>query len=84
MKKRAAPKLPRMAKKPAMTRYFMKRIMGIVIGRKGAMLKEIGQQARKELERFFSARIYLELFVKVRKDWTHDERLLRELGYSDG
>lgn len=57
---------------------------GIVIGRKGAMLKEIGQQARKELERFFSARIYLELFVKVRKDWTHDERLLRELGYSDG
>jgi GTP-binding protein Era len=56
---------------------------GIIIGRKGAMLKEIGQQARKELERFFSARIYLELFVKVRKDWTHDERLLRELGYSD-
>jgi GTP-binding protein Era len=56
---------------------------GIIIGRKGAMLKEIGQRARKELERFFSARIYLELFVKVRKDWTHDARLLKELGYSD-
>jgi GTP-binding protein Era len=56
---------------------------GIIIGRKGAMLKEIGQQARKELERFFNAQIYLELFVKVRKDWTHDARLLKELGYSD-
>ncbi len=56
---------------------------GIVIGKKGGMLKEIGQQARKDLERFFNARIYLELFVKVRKDWTHDERLLKELGYSD-
>jgi GTP-binding protein Era len=56
---------------------------GIVIGKKGAMLKNIGQQARKDLERFFNARIYLELFVKVRKDWTHDERLLKELGYSD-
>jgi GTP-binding protein Era len=56
---------------------------GIVIGKKGAMLKNIGQQSRKDLERFFNARIYLELFVKVRKDWTHDERLLKELGYSD-
>ena len=56
---------------------------GIVIGKKGAMLKDIGRQARKDLERFFNARIYLELFVKVRKDWTHDERLLRELGYSE-
>lgn len=56
---------------------------GIIIGRKGSMLKEIGRQARGELERFFGARIYLELFVKVRKDWTRDERLLRELGYSD-
>jgi GTP-binding protein Era len=56
---------------------------GIVIGKKGAMLKDIGRQARKDLERFFNARIYLELFVKVRKDWTRDGRLLKELGYSE-
>lgn len=56
---------------------------GIVIGKKGAMLKDIGRQARKDLEHFFNAHIYLELFVKVRKDWTHDERLLKELGYSE-
>lgn len=56
---------------------------GIVIGKKGAMLKDIGRQARKDLERFFNAHIYLELFVKVRKDWTRDERLLKELGYSE-
>jgi GTP-binding protein Era len=56
---------------------------GIVIGKKGAMLKDIGRQARKDLERFFNARIYLELFVKVRKDWTRDERQLKELGYSE-
>ena len=56
---------------------------GIVIGKKGAMLKDIGRQARKDLEQFFNAHIYLELFVKVRKDWTHDERLLKELGYSE-
>ena len=56
---------------------------GIVIGKKGAMLKDIGRQARKDLEQFFNAHIYLELFVKVRKDWTHNERLLKELGYSE-
>ena len=56
---------------------------GIVIGKKGAMLKDIGRRARKDLEQFFNAHIYLELFVKVRKDWTHNERLLKELGYSE-
>ena len=56
---------------------------GILIGKKGAMLKEIGTQARKEMERFFAVRIYLELFVRVRRDWTRNERMLRELGYTN-
>ena len=55
---------------------------GILIGRKGAMLKEIGSRARIDLERFFASRIFLELFVRVQKDWTHDEKMLKEFGYS--
>ncbi len=54
---------------------------GILIGKRGSMLKEIGRQSRIELEKFFAARIYLELFVRVEKNWTHDERKLRKLGY---
>jgi len=54
---------------------------GIIIGKKGSMLKEIGKQARLEMEQFFDTRIYLELFVKVSKDWTKNERMLKELGY---
>jgi GTP-binding protein Era len=53
----------------------------ILIGRKGAMLKEIGTRAREEMERFFDSRIFLELFVRVQKDWTRDPRALREFGY---
>ncbi len=54
---------------------------GIIIGKKGSMLKEIGKQARLEMEQFFGTRIYLELFVKVSKDWTKSERMLKEFGY---
>jgi len=54
---------------------------GILIGRKGTMLKRIGTEARLSLEKFFASRVYLELFVKVRKDWTNDDRALKELGY---
>ena len=54
---------------------------GIIIGKKGSMLKEIGRQARLEMEQFFGTRIYLELFVKVSKDWTTNERMLKEFGY---
>jgi len=56
---------------------------GILIGKKGSMLKEIGKRARLDMEKFFAARIYLELFVRVRKDWTHDPRMLKEFGYAD-
>jgi GTPase len=56
---------------------------GILIGRGGKMLKEIGTQARIEMEKFFAAKIFLELFVRVRKDWTKDAKWLKEFGYSD-
>ena len=57
---------------------------GIIIGKKGSMLKEIGKQARLEMEKFFGTRIFLELFVRVSKDWTRNERMLTELGYKIG
>jgi GTPase len=53
---------------------------GIVIGSGGSMIREIGARARAELERFFGKRFYLELFVKVRRDWTKSPRILDELG----
>ena len=56
---------------------------GIIIGKKGAMLKEIGTKARLEMEKFFAAKIFLELFVRVAKDWTNDPRMLQEFGYRD-
>ncbi len=54
---------------------------GIIIGKKGAMLKKIGTLARREIERFLGTKVYLELFVRVKKDWTTNERSLREFGY---
>ena len=54
---------------------------GIVIGEGGAMLKRIGQAARRELEAFFGVRVFLDLRVRVREDWRQDDRALRELGY---
>lgn len=53
----------------------------ILIGRGGGMLKRIGQAARQELERLLGRQVYLQLWVKVSKDWRSDDRLLRELGY---
>ncbi len=55
---------------------------GILIGEKGQMLKEIGRLARKEIEALLGARVFLELWVKVEKDWREDSRALRRLGYS--
>jgi GTP-binding protein Era len=54
---------------------------GILIGKQGAMLKRIGTRARMEMEHFFGTRIYLELFVRVSKDWTEDSNMMAELGY---
>ncbi len=55
---------------------------GIVIGEHGAMLRQVGQAARKEIEAWLGHQVYLELTVKVREKWRRDDRLLRELGYS--
>jgi GTP-binding protein Era len=54
---------------------------GIIIGRQGQMLRQVGSAARQEIERMTSGRIYLDLWVKVRKGWRRDERELRRLGY---
>lgn len=53
---------------------------GILIGQKGRMLKEIGTDARWELERLLNTKVYLELFVKVRSNWRDNEAVLDEIG----
>jgi GTP-binding protein Era len=52
----------------------------IVVGKAGAMIKAIGTAARKELEQFFDAKVFLDLRVKVKEDWRENERILDELG----
>jgi GTP-binding protein Era len=54
---------------------------GIVIGKRGSRLKHIGQVARQEIERRLSTRVYLALWVKVRRDWSENEQLIRDMGY---
>lgn len=53
----------------------------IIIGKEGKILKKVGTQARKELESFFGNKVYLELYVKARKDWRDKPLYLREYGY---
>lgn len=53
----------------------------IIIGAKGAMIKEIGTQARRDMERLVGRRVFLELFVKVSKDWSKDPKSIKRLGY---
>ncbi len=57
---------------------------GILIGHKGSALKRVGTGARKDLEKFFDKKVYLELFVKVNKNWRTDARQLRRFGYDPG
>jgi len=53
----------------------------IIIGRSGEVLKKVGERARHELERLLDCKVYLELWVKVKKGWSDDERALHSLGY---
>jgi GTP-binding protein Era len=53
----------------------------ILIGEKGAMLKKVGSLARKEIEKRFAIKVYLNLFVKVKSQWRDNERSIREFGY---
>lgn len=54
---------------------------GIIIGPKGIALKKVGSAARKDIERFFNKKVYLEIFVKVEKDWRNRDNMLRRYGY---
>jgi GTP-binding protein Era len=54
---------------------------GIIIGKGGQKLKEIGQAARKEIERMVGAKVFLKLFVRVQKNWSKDTKALRRFGY---
>lgn len=55
----------------------------IVIGEKGSRLKQIGMDARKDMETLFDCKVMLNLWVKVKSGWSDDERALRSLGYDD-
>lgn len=56
---------------------------GIVIGKKGALLKEIGTKARRDIEMLLGSKVFLELWVKVQKDWRNKPGHLREFGFRD-
>jgi GTP-binding protein Era len=56
---------------------------GILIGHKGAGLKRVGTQARIDIEKFFDKKVFLELFVKVKKDWRNNDYMLRQFGYEE-
>lgn len=54
---------------------------GIIIGKEGKMLKRVGTEARTDAEKFFGKKIFLQLFVKVAKDWRNKDRQLKQFGY---
>ncbi|MCM1450188.1 MAG: GTPase Era [Clostridiales bacterium] len=56
---------------------------GIIIGKGGSMLKRVGTEARKDIEKFFDKSVYLELFVKVEPNWRNRENKLKQFGYTE-
>lgn len=56
---------------------------GIIIGQGGKMLKKVGTEARKDIENFFDKKVFLELYVKVEKDWRNKENKLKDFGYQN-
>ena len=56
---------------------------GIIIGQGGKMLKKVGTEARKDIESFFDKKVFLELYVKVEKDWRKKENKLKDFGYQN-
>ena len=56
---------------------------GILIGKKGVMLKKIGSMSRTEMEKFFGVKVFLELWVKVKPDWRNSDNMLKDLGYKN-
>lgn len=55
----------------------------IVVGAKGRMIKRVGTEARKDMESFLDKKVYLDLYVRVDKDWRNDEKKLKRFGYFD-
>lgn len=55
---------------------------GIIIGKQGRMLREVGKKARVEIESLLGSRVFLEIWVKVQKDWRNKDRLLKDFGFS--
>ncbi|MDB2362306.1 GTPase Era [Flavobacteriales bacterium] len=56
---------------------------GIIIGHKGRALKKVGTLARRDMEAFFQKKIFLDLYVKVNKDWRNDDKQLKRFGYNN-
>jgi len=56
---------------------------GIIIGKQGGMLKEIGKRARVDIENLLGSKVYLELWVKVQKDWRNKMSQLRDYGFNE-
>jgi GTP-binding protein Era len=54
---------------------------GIIIGHQGKALKKVGEMARKDIERFFEKKVFLQMFVKVEKDWRNRDNILKSFGY---
>ena len=55
---------------------------GILIGHKGTAIKRVGAEARKDLQLFFGKKIFLELYVKVNKNWRSNDKELKRFGYN--
>ena len=75
---REEPKIDRISATIYVTRDSQK---GIIIGHKGVALKKVSTEARKSLEKFFGKSIYLEIFVKVDKDWRQSSKAMKQYGY---
>ena len=56
---------------------------GIVIGKRGALLKEIGAQARADIQMLLGCKVFLDLWVKVKKDWRNRDNILKDFGFQD-
>jgi GTP-binding protein Era len=56
---------------------------GIIIGHKGRALKKVGTLARRDMEAFLQKKIFLDLYVKVNKDWRNDDKQLKRFGYNN-
>lgn len=54
---------------------------GIIIGKKGELLKKAGNQSRLEIESILGTKVFMELWVKVKERWTENESLIRDIGY---